>query len=239
MARVFSSRTHQNVFSPNWGRNMLENVWTKAPTYYNVLGFLLFMVSIYLFIFPFVCFFSVLSFLVTRQLFPFFIYFKFPSLVFCLFFSSLVFLSFFMLFTRLVFFFFSSIFFLSIFFFNPHFFSFLISRSHFAIVFPCYLVGENIIKEKFKIISPHYYFVLTKKKKKKHHTKYIKIISFFSLKQKQTILLMTNFTTNPSETHSQYKPLNNHRINPTHQTPNPRPNQNLQTPSHHHNHTHF
>ena len=121
MARVFSSRTHQNVFSPNWGRNMLENVWTKAPTYYNVLGFLLFMVSIYLFIFPFVCFFSVLSFLVTRQLFPFFIYFKFPSLVFCLFFSSLVFLSFFMLFTRLVFFFIFIYFFLSFFFFTPIF----------------------------------------------------------------------------------------------------------------------
>ena len=46
-ARVFSSRAHQNVFSPNWGGNMLENVWTKAPMYYNVLGFLLFMVSIY------------------------------------------------------------------------------------------------------------------------------------------------------------------------------------------------
>ena len=70
--RVFSSRAHQNVFYPNWGGNMLENVWTKAPMYYNVLGFLLFMVSIYLFIFPFVCFFSVLSFLVTCQLFPFF-----------------------------------------------------------------------------------------------------------------------------------------------------------------------
>ena len=163
VARVFSSRTHQNVFSPNWGRNMLENVWTKAPTYYNVLGFLLFMVSIYLFIFPFVCFFSVLSFLVTRQLFPFFIYFKFPSLVFCLFFSSLVFLSFFMLFTRLVFFFFFHLFFFCPFFFNPHFFSFLISCSLFAVVFPCCLVGVKIIKEKFKIISPHYYSVLTKK----------------------------------------------------------------------------
>ena len=65
------------------------------------------------------------------------------------------------------------------------------------------------------------------KKKKKHHTKNIKIIYLFSFKQKQTILLMTDFTTNPSETHNQYKPLNNHRINPTHQTPNPRPNQNL------------
>ena len=48
-ARVFSSRAHQNVFSPNWGGNMLENVWTKAPMYYNVLGFLLFMVSIFFF----------------------------------------------------------------------------------------------------------------------------------------------------------------------------------------------
>ena len=87
-ARVFFSRAHQNVFSPNWGGNMLENVWTKAPMYYNVLGFLLFMVSIYLFIFPFVCFFSVLSFLVTCQLFPFFFFlisfFSFLSFFFLL-----------------------------------------------------------------------------------------------------------------------------------------------------------
>ena len=235
---MFSSRTHQNVFSPNWGRNMLENVWTKAPTYYNVLGFLLFMVSIYLFIFPFVCFFSVLSFLVTRQLFPFFIYFKFPSLVFCLFFSSLVFLSFFMLFTRLVFFFFFHLFFFCPFFFSPPFFLF----SHFpfplchcfSLLFGWWEYNKGEVQNNFSSL-----LLCSYKKKKKHHTKYIKIISFFSLKQKQTILLMTNFTTNPSETHSQYKPLNNHRINPTHQTPNPRPNQNLQTPSHHHNHTHF
>ena len=124
------------------------------------------------------------------------------------------------------------------FFFHPHFFSVLISRSLFAIVFPGCLVGENIIKEK---VQNNFSSLLLRsyQKKKKHHTKYIKIISFFSLKQKQTILLMTNFTTNPSETHNQYKPLNNHRINPTHQTPNPRPNKNLETPSHHHNHTHF
>ena len=38
-ARVFSSQVHQNV-------------WTKIPMYYNMLGFLLFMVSIFFF-FPF------------------------------------------------------------------------------------------------------------------------------------------------------------------------------------------
>ena len=181
--RVFSSRAHQNVFYPNWGGNMLENVWTKAPMYYNVLGFLLFMVSTYLFIFPFVCFFSVFSFLVTCQLFPFlFIYFKFPSLVFCPFFFFFSFFCPFLCFSlSWCFFFFHLFFFFCPFFFHPHFFSFLISRSLFAIVFPCCLVGENIIKEKFEIISPHYFSVLTKKKKK-HHAKYIKIISFFSLK---------------------------------------------------------
>ena len=79
-ARVFSFQVHQNV-------------WTKTPMYYNMLGFLLFMVSNFFFFF----FLSFASFpfchfqLHVNCFIYLFIYFKFPSLVFCPFFFLLQF----------------------------------------------------------------------------------------------------------------------------------------------------
>ena len=68
-----------------------------------MLGFLLFMVFFFL---HFICFFSVLSFFVTCQLFPLFLYFIFHSLVFCPFLKKKFFFSFFFFFFHLYIFFF-------------------------------------------------------------------------------------------------------------------------------------